>query len=621
MIGEAVLVLCWPELWQDRRKLRPHMRRSRSGAYPLLFLGTDDELAAGAAYALDGPATNSVAALPMAAERLLALVRSHAAAASRVRDMAHRDVELERARYEVELLLSVGRSLSRERDIDSLLYQVLQRAREVTRADAGSVYVVEGDADDVRAHTLRFKVTQNDSVPIESGGFSLPVSSSSIVGTCVLSARSINIPDLYLLGAPGSDGNPWGFVHDRSLDQRHGYQTRSMLTVPMVSAREEVIGVIQLINRRGKGVETLAGAAEFEGSVVPFDEAAVELAEALASQAGIALENALLYDEVKELFEGFVTASVHAIESRDPTTSGHSQRVADLTVELARVVDRTDTGPYASHRFDFDAIREIRYAALLHDFGKVGVRENVLVKAKKLYPHERELLLARFDFIRQAIKVEQLEAKVRYLTEASRGQLAAQLAEVDRDAAARLTELDEFVRFVLAANEPTVLEEGGFERLVEIASRRYRDARGQERPYLSAEEIAALQIPRGSLTQGERLAIEQHVAHTYTFLRQIPWGRSLRNIPEIAGAHHEKLDGSGYPRKRVGDAIPVQARMMTISDIFDALTASDRPYKKAVPLERALAILQAEVIAGKLDAALYALFVDARVFAVVLPGP
>jgi HD-GYP domain-containing protein (c-di-GMP phosphodiesterase class II) len=611
---DVILVLCWPECWRDPAAFDPHLTRARTGNYSLVLLGSDDEFVAGHVDQIrDAPDLITVHT-PVPAERLLVAMNTRGETTRLRIAKAALELDLERAQYENQLLISIGRALSQQRDIDSLLALILRRARDVTGADAGSVYIVEGDADELTKRTLRFTVSQNDSIALESTGFTLPVSSSSIVGMCVLSADVINIPDLYRLDKPGTGNNPWGFAHDRSFDDKHHYQTRSMLTVPMISAREQVIGVIQLINKRARGFMTLRDQADFDKGVVPFDDVSVNYAATLASQAGIALENALLYDEVKTLFEGFVRASVIAIEARDPTTSGHSGRVADLTVGLAKVVDRTDSGPYAGTKFDLDQLKEMEWAGLLHDFGKVGVREHVLVKAKKLYPHQRELILQRFQFIRRSLEVEQYKAKVKHLVEASREQVAEVLAEVDRDSEKRLAELDDFLQFILKANEPTVLEQGGFERLADIAQRRFFDLQGAEQPYLCADEVTALQVARGSLTEGERKEIESHVVHTYNFLRQIPWGRTYRNIPEIAGAHHEKLNGRGYPSARPGPAIPIETRMMTISDIYDALTASDRPYKKAVPVPKALDIIGAEVKQGLLDADLYQLFVDAKVW-------
>ncbi len=612
--GEVFQVLVWPELWRDPTRFAPHMTRARTGNYALFLMGSDQEFADGRIDQID-PAVDAVAVtIPVSVERLVVAVRARGTAARLRMGQAALELNLERARHENELLISIGRALSRQRDIGSLLDLILRRAREVSGADAGSVYIVQGDHDDVSKRILQFSVSQNDSQPTaEFKGFTMPVSGESIVGTAVLSAEVVNIPDLYKLDPPGTGNNPWGFVHDRTLDDFHGYQTRSILTAPMISARGDVIGVIQLINKRARGVTSLTSAESFNTSVVPFDEVSENYASTLASQAGIALETALLYDEVKTLFEGFVRASVTAIESRDPTTSGHSERVAKLTVGLAKVVDRSDDGRFASVIFTADDIKQIEWAGLLHDFGKVGVREHVLVKAKKLYPHQRELILQRFQFIRRTLESEGLRKRVDRILSASREKLVAGM-DRDPETERKLGELDEYLEFILKANEPTVLERGGFERIAEIAALRFLDIDGSERPYLTEEEALALQVPRGSLTAEERAEIESHVVHTFNFLKQIPWGRVYRDIPGIAGAHHEKLNGRGYPRGLTADAIPLPAKMMTISDIYDALTASDRPYKRAVPVAKALDILGYEVKDGHLDPDLYQLFLDAKIY-------
>jgi HD-GYP domain-containing protein (c-di-GMP phosphodiesterase class II) len=626
--GPVIVVMCWPELWRDRDALGPHLVRARSGSYGLLLAGSDDDFVAVPVEELAADGDLAALALPAPLPRVALALRARAETIALRMVAAALELELERAHHENDMLISIGRALSQQRDIQSLLEIILRRAREVTGADAGSVYIVEPEVEgeeEGAPRRLRFTVAQNDSRQIEYTGFTMPVSASSIVGTCVLSSDVINIPDLYALDAPGRGNNSWGFVHDRSFDAKHRYQTRSMLTVPMISARSEVIGVIQLINKRAKGApQTLEGDEDFDRWVVPFAEVSVAYATSLASQAGIALENAMLYDEVKTLFEGFVRASVTAIESRDPTTSGHSERVALYTVGLAKAIDRVDSGPYRDLAFSADELIQIEYAALLHDFGKVGVREHVLVKAKKLYEHQRELILQRFELIRRGLEVEGLRQKVEHLAAASRErtleELAARSETIDRDLAARLAEIDEFVLFILHANEPTVLEQGGFERIADIAARQYLGVDGEPRPFLSPEEARALQILRGSLTETEREEINSHVVHTYNFLREIPWGRGFRQVPEIAGAHHEKLNGKGYPRGLLGEQIPVPARMMTISDIFDALTAKDRPYKKAIPNDKALAILDSEVKQGLLDADLFRAFCEARVWELVRPA-
>jgi response regulator RpfG family c-di-GMP phosphodiesterase len=259
-------------------------------------------------------------------------------------------------------------------------------------------------------------------------------------------------------------------------------------------------------------------------------------------------------------------------------------------------------------------MREIRYASLLHDFGKVGVREEVLVKAKKLYPSQLELVKQRFDFVKRSMQTEKLQQRLDYVLEKGREEYLARLGQFDRELSEQLAEVDRFFKTVLKSDEPSVLPEGSFEMLLDIAARHYRDFEGKEKPLLTGDEVRLLSIRKGSLDDNERLQIESHVVHTFNFLQQIPWTSEIRNIPEIARGHHEKLNGLGYPYKLSAPEIPVQTRMMTISDIFDALSASDRPYKKAVSLERALQILGFAVKDGELDASLFQVFMDAKVY-------
>jgi hypothetical protein len=330
----------------------------------------------------------------------------------------------------------------------------------------------------------------------------------------------------------------------------------------------------------------------------------------------VAYENSQLYRDIENLFDGFVNASVKAIEQRDPTTSGHSQRVCEMTLALAEAVDREPQGPYADLRFSREQMKELRYAALLHDFGKVGVREEVLVKAKKLYPLQFSRLLDRFDYIRRDVEARIAEQKVELLLGRSRkeAETRARLQALDGEASRVLGELNRYVEFVTRVNEPTILPSSEFELLAEISQKSYRDPRGAERPYLTSEEVRHLSIPRGRLDATERRQIESHVTHSFNFLAQIPWTPEYRGIPEIARAHHEKLNGRGYPDGLTSAEIPVQAKMMTICDIFDALSSSDRPYKRAVPTDRALEILKLCVRDEEIDAELFRLFLGAQVY-------
>jgi HD-GYP domain-containing protein (c-di-GMP phosphodiesterase class II) len=487
------------------------------------------------------------------------------------------------------------------RDVDQLLGLILEKSRFVTGADAGSIYILEqGPSGPV----LRFKLTQNESVSFDSREFTIPLSERSIAGCAALRKATLNIGDVYDLPA----GSTFGF--DPSFDRRTGYVTRSMLTSPLVSQRGEVIGVIQLINKKRDPAQPLSGSrADVEAHVVPFDARSEELLGLLAAQAGVSLETAMLYREIQHLFEGFVRASVEAIESRDPTTSGHSRRVADVSVALAKVVDAITTGPFATATFSAEDLRELEYASLLHDFGKIGVREKVLVKAKKLYDEQLDRVRARIDFVARSAEAELLARKVRLLEAgATREALEALDVEIER----RREELEAAWQAVCAANEPTIVSAGDFARIEAIARETYRDARGQVRALLDDDELASLKLSKGSLTPAEFEEIRSHVTHTFRFLSQIPWGSTLRRVPLIAGAHHERVNGTGYPNRLHAEEIPLQSKMMSIADVFDALTAADRPYKKAVPVERAIDILEYGVRDGHLDGELVRIFKDSR---------
>lgn len=493
----------------------------------------------------------------------------------------------ERRIQKLEAILNVAKAMSTERDLGVLLEEIVEHARSVVDATRGSIFLLDRDKNELwskvaqGAREIRF--------PADKG----------IAGHVAQTKTPLNIPDAYA----DSRFNP-------AVDKATGFHTRNMLTVPMLSTKEEVVGVLQVLNKNVAGHE-----AEIEqGSPgPPFDAEDEEMLLALGGQAASAIENAILYDEINKLFEGFIAASVVAIESRDPTTSGHSGRVATLTCGLAEVIDGIETGPFAPITFDYDQMKEIRYASLLHDFGKVGVRENVLVKAEKLYPSEVAVLKARFAFIKRTLEKEALERKISIYQFSNPKETVELLTQVDADLAAKLEETEEILQFLLNCNIPTVLEKGGFERLNEIAAKKFTAYDGPQ-PFLNTSELISLSIPKGSLTNEDRLEIESHVTHTYRFLATIPWTSKLRRIPEIAYGHHEKLNGKGYPRSIAAPEISVQTRMMTISDIYDALTASDRPYKKAMPASKALDILGYEAKEGKVDAGLLSLFIDAKVY-------
>jgi HD-GYP domain-containing protein (c-di-GMP phosphodiesterase class II) len=539
------------------------------------------------------------------ADRIVRVIRAAHELHRLKRSDLDRERSLRRRDYELKELIEIGKALSAVKNIDELLTAILEKSRHLVGADAGSIYVVEGEGDDVTKKQLRFKLSQNDSLEYRSQEFVMPISSLSIAGAAVVMKRSIDIPDVHRIPADA----PYDF--DSSWDERTGYRTCSVLAVPMINQGGDVLGVVQLINRKRNPSTRLLSPDDFDREVVPMDARSRELVETLASQAGVAMDNALLYLEISRIFDGFVRASVHAIEQRDPTTSGHSFRVAALTRRLAEVVSMVTAGPYAAAAFCADDLKEIETAALLHDFGKVGVREEVLVKAKKLYPPNLKIIRARIDFIRRSIENDHLQRRLMMIESGTPDQ---ELAILDQASARALADLDDCWRIISAANEPTVLPAGDFAKVEEVAGRTYFDLDGKRRPYLEAEEVKALLIAKGSLTDEELAEIRSHASHTISFLNKIPWGRTMRRIPAYAGAHHEKLDGTGYPAGLPAEAIPLPSRIMAVADIFDALTASDRPYKKAVSLERALQILDFEVKDRHIDAELVRLFKEHEVY-------
>jgi HD-GYP domain-containing protein (c-di-GMP phosphodiesterase class II) len=544
-------------------------------------------------------------------------VRETVAAALANIELAQREgvvrAELRRAEREREEMNRIGVALSETRDVGKLLEMILLKARQITGADAGSLYLVEETLPDALPEGrwerhLRFKLTQNDSLQFPFVEYTLPLHEDSLAGYSALCGEVVNLADAYRIPR----NRPYHF--NLRYDKETGYRTRSLLTVPMKNGRGQVIGVLQLINCKRHPGAHLTGPDSVAREVQPFSKRAVRLVLSLASQAAVAYENSRLYQDIETLFEGFVQAAVTAIEQRDPTTSGHSQRVSQMTVGLAEIVDRVDAGAYATTSFTPEQMKEIRYAALLHDFGKVGVREEVLVKAKKLYPMQMEVVANRFDYLYRDLEARAEREKVRALLTLDRKEALSRIAKLDEESRLRRAELEECFQAVVRANEPTVLPAGRFDHLFEIARQTYLDPRGVEHPILMPDEVRLLSIPQGSLDPKERAQIESHVVHSFNFLLQIPWTREIREIPRIARAHHEKLNGTGYPYRLKADEIPVQARIMTICDMFDALSASDRPYKKAVPPDRALDILEMSVKAQELDAELFRLFHEARIF-------
>ena len=487
-------------------------------------------------------------------------------------------VRAEGDREIIAVLNQIGYALSAITERSRLLDELLTHSRRAVRADGASIYLAdepavcsEGTLGGSRAvRTMRFSAAQNDTVPFFPPRSTIPVDDTSLVGFVANRALPMNIPDVRAL-PKDVPYRPSG-----TFDESTGYETRSAMLVPLMDRDGRVIGVLLFVNhKQAPGIPL----ASFE-RVTAFSERHLALARSVASQAAVALENYRLYREITTLFDGFVEAAVTAIEARDPSTGGHSHRVAQLTEMMAREVSESNEAAFANVTFTRRELTEIHYAAILHDFGKVGVREEVLLKAARLYPWE----LAQIE---QRFRVAALKAQLEAIRENTGGSMLP----------GHMGQLVDDLTLVRRLNRLGRVGDPETAAIKQVAAR-WRLSEAE--PVLHPREVRRLCIPIGTLDPEERLEIERHVEHTYRFLRVIPWTRELRNVPTLAYAHHEKLDGSGYPRRLKGEAIPYGARLMAIADIVDALTAGDRPYKGAMSPEKSMQILRAEAAAGKL---------------------
>lgn len=473
-------------------------------------------------------------------------------------------------RSQVEKLNRIGISLTSETNLDRLLNFIVKSCRDFTNADGGSLYLKEGDH-------LIFKVAQNDTLDRRFPGgdlfkpFKLPINKLSIAGFVVSTGNVLYIDDVYQLPEDG------GVKFNKEFDLRMGYRTKSMLNVPMKDHQEEIIGVIQLINSIDNG------------NIVPFDRSYEDLFLSLASQAAIAINNADLIARIKQLFSAFVEYSASAIDLRSRQTGGHSRRVMEICISMAEIINQEKEGNFATMYFGEEEVEEFKYAAWLHDIGKIAVREKVLEKSTKLSPNRMDVIRERFESIKLSILIK------------SSGRS-------DKEVEDELEEIMDHLGLIERVNIPDYISDEDIDRLKALSKKVYTDLSGSVKPYLTEYELENLCVRRGNLTAGEYEEIKSHAKHTYEMLNKIPFPWYLSKIPDIAGGHHEMLNGSGYPRGLKNEEIPLQCRIMSIADIYDALTAADRPYKKAILPEEGLRIIQGMAKIGLLDKDLVDLF-------------
>ena len=507
----------------------------------------------------------------------------------------------------LEQLNAIGAALSKERDITHLLESILIAAKTITHADGGTLYRVTPDG-----QQLQFEILRTDSLHIAMGGTSersinfpnLPLrdaegraNDSLVAAYTAIHNQTVNIADAY--NEPNFD-----FSGTRQFDERTGYRSQSFLAVPMKDHEGDVIGVLQLINATHPG----------SGSVVPFSMADQSLAESLASQAAIAITNRNLMVQLETLFESFISLINLAIDEKSHYTGGHCQRVPALTMMLAEAVNATREGPLADFIMDDRDRYELKIAGLLHDCGKVTTPVHVVDKATKLQTlfDRIDLVDTRFEVLKRDIEISTLRAQLA-LRDVKDAAAESQLSSSSRQVIASLDSDRNFLREVNKGAE--FMKDADLVRVREMGSnRRWRNAHGVETEFLSSDEIENLTVRGGTLTSAERDTINYHIVATIKMLEQLPWPKHLRNVPEYAGGHHERMDGKGYPKGLTRDQMSVQARVMGIADIFEALTAKDRPYKQGMKLSQAMGIMHKFRIGGHIDPDLFDVFVNQGVY-------
>jgi len=497
-------------------------------------------------------------------------------------------------------LTQIGVALSAEKNLDRLLEMIVEEARCFSHADGGALYIMTDDET-----ALKFAIVQSDSLNIRMGGTSdkitwpsVPLRNSdgafnyaNVSAYAALSGESVNIPDVY-------DAAGFNFEGTREFDRDTGYRSQSMLVAPMRNYDNNIIGVLQLLNARDPAT----------GTVVPFSPEYQGLTECLASQAAVALTNNRLIHDLEVLLDSFIRSIATAIDEKSPYTGGHVRRVAELTMVIAGWINDTKEGPFADVFFDKSQMKELRLAGWLHDVGKITTPEHVVDKAAKLETvcNRMELVQTRFELLRRDHEMEKL-----------RGAIAEGRQGLDEP----LTEDDDFIRSLDDDYQFLVRDNNGSEpmaeeqiaRLKRIAERKYF-MDGAWHPLLTDNELENLSIRQGTLTHEERNIVSNHAAVTYKMLSQLPFPRKMRNVAEYAAGHHERIDGSGYPKGLKGGEIAIQSRILALADIFEALTAKDRPYKRPISLSQALKIMGFMVKDGHIDADLFDLFVREQIY-------
>lgn len=510
---------------------------------------------------------------------------------------------IEDLEHQVERFSEIGLALSREKDMNKLLEMILEEAKRITNCDGRTLYMMTDD------QRLKFEIMRTDSLNYYMGGTSgeeipfYPVklylddgkpNYHMIAAYAGLTGETVNIPDAYK--AEGFD-----FSGTKMFDEKTGYRSTSFLTVPLKNHMDEIIGVIQLLNAQDSTT----------GKVIPFPKEKQVFVESLCSQAAIAITNKKLIDDLKVLFESFIKLIATAIDKKSPYTGGHCNRVPILTMMLADAVEKADYGPYKDFTMTEEERYELHIAGWLHDCGKVATPPHVVDKGTKLETifDRIDTVKTRFQILKRDAKIDYLQKKLK-LNDSGNGELK----ELEREYKSQLRKIRDDEKFIEKCNVGGEFMARDLQNRVKgIANYPYKEG-GKKKPFLTEEEVRNLNIAKGTLLPEERQIINDHISITIDMLNELPYPKHLKKVPEFAGGHHEKLDGTGYPMGLNEKDMSTQAKMMAIADIYEALTAADRPYKDGKKLSMAMRIMGFMRNDYHIDKDLFEIFVKEGVY-------
>jgi HD-GYP domain-containing protein (c-di-GMP phosphodiesterase class II) len=485
----------------------------------------------------------------------------------------------------LEKFSEIGLKLTAEKDVNKLLELILTECIKITDSDAGSIYIKEQVEEDPQ---LIFMYTLNTSMSFPFKSFKLPISMNSIAGACAMTGEIYNFKSM-------SDTlEILGFHHNRSFDESYGYETCNMLVIPLKNYNNDMIGVLQLINKKTDPTyKFVAYSKDFTPHVIPYDLKDEKIVGALASQAAMLIERGILFKDIENLLDSMIDTLVTALDRRDPITAGHSKRVATYALALAKTINTVDYGAYKDFTFSDEALKELYIAGMLHDVGKIGVREYVLMKRNKLSDDSIDRIRWRYKYIRKLLEDDPSKSEIWGIVP---------------------NEIDEALKKMEAINLGGFLKDEDKAFLDQFKDLSLTDLDGSTIPFLTPDEYEFMSVVRGNLTNSERKEINDHAVHTLNILTGIEWTRNLKLVPQIAADHHEKLNGYGYPNGKKAEELEIGSRILAVADVFDALTAKDRPYKPAIPIDKSIEILEDDASKGGLDPELVAIFKNERAY-------